>query len=138
MVNIIPLKSYLLVSFVGSKGTEKIASCKKAGALLLDHYQTNKLVAAICAGPIALSTHLYDADENIRQHEITCYPEAAHNLRKKFKSINLDAPVVDSEVNNHYLITSQGPATTIEFALKILSRLTDKNKADEIRGKVLA
>jgi uracil phosphoribosyltransferase len=87
---------------------------------------------------MALSAHLYDVDENLRQHEITCYPEAVNNLRKKFKSINLDVPVVDSEVNNHYLITSQGPATAIEFALKILSRLTDKKNVDEIRGKVLA
>jgi putative intracellular protease/amidase len=87
---------------------------------------------------MALSAHLYDADENFRQHDITCYPEAANNLRKKFKSIKFDAPVVDSEVNNRRVITSQGPATAIEFALKILSCLTDKEKADEIRGKVLA
>jgi 4-methyl-5(b-hydroxyethyl)-thiazole monophosphate biosynthesis len=124
--------------YLGSKGTEKIASCKKAGVILVDHYKANKLVAAICAGPIALSTHLYDADENARKHDITCYPEAANSLKDKFKSIKFDAPVVDSEVNNHHLITSQGPATAIEFGLKILSRLTDKKKAEEIRKKVLA
>jgi len=122
----------------GSKGTEKIASCKKAGAILLDHYKTNKLVAAICAGPIALSTHLYDADENTRKHDITCYPDAANSLKNKFKSIKLDASVVDSKVNNRHLITSQGPATAIAFGLKILSHLTDNEKADEIRKKVLA
>ncbi|CAF1174073.1 unnamed protein product [Rotaria sordida] len=122
----------------GSKGTEQIASCKKAGTLLVDHYKTNKLVAAICAGPIALSTHLYDADENTRKHDITCYPEAVNTLKNKFKSIKLDTPVVYSEINNHHLITSQGPATAIEFALKILSHLIDEKKAEEIRKKVLA
>ncbi|CAF1066216.1 unnamed protein product [Rotaria sp. Silwood1] len=122
----------------GSKGTEQIASCKKAGALLINHYKTNKLVAAICAGPIALSTHLYDADENARKHNITCYPETVNTLKNKFKSVKFDAPVVYSEINNHHLITSQGPATAIEFALKILTHLTDARKAEEIRKQLLA
>jgi putative intracellular protease/amidase len=77
------------------------------------------LIAAICAGPIALSTHLYDADDT---------------LKNKFKSIKLYVSVVDSEVNNRHLITIQGRATAIAFGLKILSCLTD----DEIRKKVLA
>ena len=124
--------------YLGDKGTKTISSCKKSGAILLDHYKANKLVAAICAGPIAISAHLYDADENTRKHDITCYPEAANSLKNKFKSINLDASVVDSEINHRHLITSQGPATAIEFGLKILSRLTDEKKADEIRQKVLA
>jgi hypothetical protein len=51
-----------------------------------------------------------------------------NSLKNKFKSIKLDTPVVDS----------QGPATAIAFGLKILSRLTDDEKADEIRKKVLA
>jgi putative intracellular protease/amidase len=140
MIPIKPNKnnSFVLFLYLGNKGTEKIASCKKAGAILLDHYKTNKLVAAICAGPIALSTHLHDADENTRKHDITCYPEAANSLKNKFQSIKLDTPVVDSEVNNHHLITSQGPGTAIECGLKILSRLTDNKKAEEIRKKVLA
>lgn len=141
VVNIIYKEKFLFFHFfwyLGSKGTEKIASCKKAGAILLDHYKTNKIVAAICAGPTALSAHLYDADENTRKHDITCYPDAADSLKNKFKSIKFDTPVVESEVNNHHLITSQGPATAIEFGLKILSRLTDDEKADEIRKKVLA
>lgn len=124
--------------FSGNKGTDTIAACRKSGALLLRHYQTQKLIAAICAGPIALSAHLHDADQNVRQHEITCYPEVANKLQTKFQSIRFDTPVVESEVKNHRLITSQGPATAIEFGLKILARLTDKKKADEIRGKLLA
>ncbi len=131
-------KKEILIFDLGSKGVETIASSKKAGAILLDHYKSNKLVAAICAGPIALSTHLYDTDENTRQHDITCYPEVANKLKNKFKSVKFDASVVESEVNNHHLITSQGPATAIEFGLKILSRLTDDAKAEEIRKKVLA
>jgi 4-methyl-5(b-hydroxyethyl)-thiazole monophosphate biosynthesis len=140
-VNIFYLhREIIILSFcyLGNKGTEKIASCKKSGALLLDHYKTNKLVAAICAGPVAVSTHLYDADENARKHDITCYPDSAKSLQNKFKSINLNVPVVDSEVNNRHIITSQGPATAIEFGLKILSRLTDEKTAEEIRKKVLA
>lgn len=71
------------------------------------------------------------------EYSSTCYPEVAEKLKTKFRSIRFDAPVVDSEVKNSHLITSQGPATAIEFALKILSRLTDKKKSDEIRGKLL-
>jgi putative intracellular protease/amidase len=87
---------------------------------------------------MALSAHLYDADENARKHDITCYPDAAISLKNKFKSVKLDVPVVDSEVNQRHLITSQGPATAIEFGLKILSHLADETKADEIRKKMLA
>lgn len=122
----------------GSKGTETIGSCKKAGKLILDHYQKQKIVAAICAGPIAISEHLGDADKNSRQHEITCYPEAADSLKTKFQSINLNEKVVDSRINNRHLITSQGPATAIQFGLRILSHLTNEKKADEIRQKLLA
>ncbi len=62
----------------------------------------------------------------------------ADKLKNKFKSVKFDAPVVDSEINNRHIITSQGPATAIEFGLKILSHLADEKKADEIRKKVLA
>ena len=87
---------------------------------------------------MALSAHLSDADEHVRLHDITCYPTAASSLAEKFKSVQLDRPVVDSEVNHRHIITSQGPATAIEFGLKILARLTDAKKADEIRQKLLA
>ncbi|CAF0911649.1 unnamed protein product [Adineta ricciae] len=122
----------------GSKGTDKITACKKAGVILLDHYKANKIVAAICAGPIALSAHLCTAEKNARRHDVTCYPEVAKLLQNQFKSVKLDQSVVDSEVNHRRLITSQGPATAIEFSLKILSRLTNEKKAEEIRTKVLA
>ena len=87
---------------------------------------------------MALSAHLCTVEKNARQHDVTCYPEAAKLLQKQFKSVKLDQSVVDSEVNHRRLITSQGPATAIEFGLKILSRLTDEKKAEEIRTKVLA
>lgn len=81
---------------------------------------------------------MYHADENTRQHDVTCYPDAINLLKNKFNSIKMDSRVVDSQINKRHLITSQGPATAIEFALKILSHLTDKKKAEEIREKLLA
>ena len=86
---------------------------------------------------MALTKHLYDKDENVRHRDISCYPEVAKELQEKYRSIQLNQSVVDSEVNNHRLITSQGPGTALEFALKILLRSTDQKKSDEIRQKLL-
>ncbi|CAF2731949.1 unnamed protein product [Rotaria sp. Silwood2] len=82
---------------------------------------------------MALSSHLYDANENARKHNIICYLGTANSHKNKFKSIKFNASDVYSEVNRHHLIASQEPATTIEFALKLLSYSTDDRKAEEIR-----
>ncbi|CAF3238605.1 unnamed protein product [Rotaria sp. Silwood2] len=107
--------------YVVGKGTIKITSCKKAGAIFVAHYVTNKSVTVMLAGSIALSTHFYDADKNTRKHNITCYPETANSFKNKFKSIKFDAPVVYGEINSYHLISSQGLATSIEFVCKLLS-----------------
>jgi hypothetical protein len=43
---------------------------KKIDAILVEHYKANSSVASICAGSVAVSIHLFDADETIHQHVI--------------------------------------------------------------------
>ncbi|CAF1425014.1 unnamed protein product [Rotaria sp. Silwood1] len=85
--------------------------------IFVDHYQTNKLVTTLLAGSIILRIHLYNADENARK----CYLETTNSFKNKFKSIKFNTLVVCGEINSYHLITSKGPATAIEFALKLLS-----------------
>ncbi len=70
-------------------------------------------IAAICAAPLAIkSAGLF------KNSKITCYPGVHENLSPDYQYCSEEKVVVDSR-----LITSQGPGTAIEFALKIVEIL---------------
>ncbi|CAF0730054.1 unnamed protein product [Didymodactylos carnosus] len=120
----------------GNDGVKQISSNTKAGEILKDHYKSKKLIAAICAGPIALSKHLDGKD--LKMHEITCYPDAESSMQGKVKSILSNSPVVHSSVNDHQIVTSQGPGTAIQFGLKIVALLQGDSKAKTVKEKLIA
>lgn len=60
----------------------------------------------------------------------TCYP--APGFREKIMTESDDAVVVTENV-----ITSQGPGTSLKFALQLGEILYGKEKADEIAGQML-
>lgn len=82
------------------------------------NYQ-DKLIAAICASPSILSKlGLLD------NKRATIYP----GMEKELPYPRGERVVVDGNI-----ITSQGPGTTIEFALKIVEKLAGKEKALQLR-----
>ena len=75
-------------------------------ALVRDMHKAGKLVAAICAAPIALEAAGVLAGKNI-----TCYP--APDVRKDItsaRSVSEDAVVTDG-----HIITGRGPGAAMEF-----------------------
>src|SRR3989339_1309811 len=107
----------------GMPGAENLSSCQLLIAMLKQQKVSNRFYAAICASPaVVLAPHgLLD---DVRA---TCYP----SMFDKLNSPSKEKVVVDQNC-----ITSQGPATAIAFALKLVELLYDKQAADKI-GKAM-
>lgn len=79
------------------------------------------MIAVICASPIALAAHSIAAGRRLTSH-----PSMADKLKTGY-AYSTDRVVVDGN-----LITSQGPGTTFEFALAIVTHQLGFAKAEEI------
>lgn len=84
-----------------------------------------KLYAAICAAP-ALTLAPNDL---LGERQATCYPAFQRRLPR-----HVDAAVVE----DGSLVTSQGPGTAIEFALKLVERLAGGEVRDQVAAQMLA
>ena len=67
----------------------------------------------------------------LKDKEATCYP--APKFEHSLHLINKEANVVHSE----HVITSRGPATAMEFALKLLEVVTNRDKAVQVASDML-
>ena len=86
---------------------------------LQEHDRQHKIIAAICAAPLAL----LDAGL-LRDRTYTAHPSTANEL----KSIDSSAPV---QIDGN-LITSRGAGTATEFALAILKALKGEAAAQQV------
>lgn len=87
--------------------------------------QEEKLVAAICAGPI-----VFERANIIENKKITSYPGFEDDL-KDGEYIN-QAVVLDGN-----MITARGPAYAVDFAIEIVRYLLNDSKADELKKDIL-
>jgi len=110
----------------GMPGAEHLRDSAPLITLLKKQKQAGRLYAAICASPaVALMPHgLLDG---VRA---TCYP----SLQGQLDAANAsdDRVVVDGNC-----VTSQGPGTAIEFALKLVELLFGPRKAKEVGDPML-
>ncbi|MCS7243400.1 MAG: DJ-1/PfpI family protein [Candidatus Calescibacterium sp.] len=91
---------------------------------IIEHFMlNNKVVAAICAGPTVVNHH-----HRLIDYKATCYPTLSDEIPNF-----VDSSVVDDK----NLLTSQGPATTFEFALKLLEKLRNKETKDSVSKATL-
>ncbi len=108
----------------GLPGADNLAKSTHLKELLADFNAKGKKLGAICAAPMVLGR------AGVISGAYTCYPG--------FESqVSQDAPSQDNVVTNMNIITSRGPATSMEFALACLSELTSKQNADEIAKGLL-
>lgn len=103
------------------KDPRVITMVKKAAA-------SNKILAAICAGPTVLS----DAGV-LEGKECTIYPGMEEELEAGGGKPKQDMVVVDGNI-----ITSRGPATALPFSLKLAELLAGKQVAEAVSKKTLA
>ncbi|MFV0503429.1 MAG: DJ-1 family glyoxalase III [Lachnospirales bacterium] len=119
-------EEYFMMVMPGGKGTQNYLKCYEFLDYLKEHSEENKYIAAICAAPTVL-----DKLGILKNKKYTCYP----SLKSQVKTSNnfLESNVV---IDGH-LITSAGPGTTLEFALKILEIVKDKDVAKEVAAGLL-
>lgn len=111
----------------GNPGYKNLRNDPRVIDLIKKAFNANKLVAAICAGPAVLS------DAGILKDKFcTIYPGMEKEVEKGEGKIKKDLIVVDGNI-----ITSQGPATALMFALKIVEKLMGKQSADVVKKKTL-
>lgn len=109
----------------GMPGAEHLRDCEPLIAKLKEQKASGRLYAAICASPaVALKPHGL-----LEGVTATCYPSFRDQLDPAYASN--DRVVVDANC-----VTSQGPATAIAFALKLIELLYTPAKAQEV-GKAM-
>lgn len=109
----------------GIPGVPNLKANSKVQAMVKAQNDRGGYVAAICAGPTALGAFGVLADKNA-----TCYPGCEDQLMAKRHST--EPVVVDGNV-----ITSRGVGTAIEFALKLVEILIDRQTADDLAEKIV-
>ena len=112
----------------GNPGYQNLRRDQRVIAMIRAAFNSKKLVAAICAAPAVLS------DAGVLQGKrCTIYPGMENELRK-----GGGKPATDFVVEDGNVITSQGPATALHFALKLTERLVGKETAENVRKKTLS
>ena len=111
----------------GNPGFINLRNDSRVIELIKRAHISNKLIAAICAGPAVLS----DAGI-LKNKNCTIYPGMEGELEKGQGKVKKELVVVDKNI-----ITSQGPATALLFALKIVEKIIGKEMSESIRKKTL-
>jgi protein DJ-1 len=112
----------------GAEGARRLCASELVGERLRAHSRDGRIVAAICAAPLAFQAHQVFAGRSM-----TCHPTVASRIAAygKLERANV--------VEDGNLITSQGPGTSFLFALAIVRRVVGEPRAAEVeRGLVLA
>uniref|UniRef100_A0A915L9Y4 D-lactate dehydratase n=1 Tax=Romanomermis culicivorax TaxID=13658 RepID=A0A915L9Y4_ROMCU len=107
----------------GLKGARNLAASLEVGELLKSQESRNGFIAAICAGPLALKSHKIGQNKTVTSHP-SVRDELLEGSSFKYSE--------DRVVHDGHIITSRGPGTSFEFALKMIEVLLGKAKSDEV------
>lgn len=120
-----PAEFDVLILPGGAGGTAILAATPSVLDAVRAFHAAGKLIAAICAAPLVLQ-----AAGILAGKRVTCHPGVAADL-------SATPRLRDRVVEDGNLITSQGPGTSFEFALAILSRLDPAALASVTPGLIL-
>lgn len=109
----------------GMPGTRNLSKHEGVKKVLEQFYREKKYLAAICAAPSVLGKYGI-----LKGRRATSYPG--------FEDALAGAEYVYEEVvADDFIITSRGMGTSIAFALMLIEKLSDKEKADVIARSIL-
>lgn len=110
----------------GLDGTENLNNNDRFIDILKYNFDSEKLIAAICASPTIFVNHkiVRSADS------ITSHP----SVSSQFAEFNYSE---DKVVEHGNIITSRGAGTAIEFSLKIIERLADAETAKNVAQQIV-
>ncbi|KAK0420741.1 hypothetical protein QR680_014855 [Steinernema hermaphroditum] len=111
----------------GQPGSNNFAASSVVGDVLRAHEKAGSLIAAICAAPIALKSHGIAMDATL-----TSYPGVRDEIQKAGYKYSEDRVVVSGKV-----ITSRGPGTAFDFALKLVELLEGQGKSKDVAKAML-
>ena len=111
----------------GMPGSTNLAQCALLCNMIRRHYQDGGKIAAICAAPAVVLAPLGVLDGR----EATCYPGFESSCDKAV--MRDDSPVV--ALDN--LITANGPATALKFALAIVANSMGEHSARDVGAGML-
>ncbi|WOL08268.1 hypothetical protein Cni_G17021 [Canna indica] len=120
--------SFDLISLPGGiTGSATLRDCGVLESMVKKQSEKGGLYAAICAAPaVALGSWGL-----LKGLKATCYPSFMDKLPS-------DATAVESRVEvEGQVVTSRGPATTMEYSLALVEKLYGKDKADEVAGQLV-
>ncbi len=110
----------------GAEGAKHLAESPKVGELLREQELAGRMVAAICAAPIALQAHgVFEG------RKLTSHPSVKSMLEEWG---DYSEHSVEADGN---LVTSRGPGTAFAFALRIVGALTDAEKMVQVRAPMM-
>ncbi len=110
----------------GAQGAENFSNSKSLEIVLKNQKSAGRIYAAICASPAVV----FSKFGLVQDQAATCYPSFADRLEAKEKKN-------ETVVVSGNCVTSQGPATAMAFALKLVELLQGKAKRDEVAGGLL-
>ncbi|MDG5816102.1 DJ-1/PfpI family protein [Chitinispirillales bacterium ANBcel5] len=109
----------------GMPGSNNLAQSQSVLDLAKKANSKGKLCAAVCAAPL-----VFEKAGLLKGVKATCYPA----FEEKLNEADYQKQRVVKDQN---IITSQGLGTSIEFALKIIESLSNKETADKIGSSIL-
>lgn len=116
----------LIVLPGGMPGAERLRDSQELAEMLKRQVRQGRLYGAICASPAVVLGH----HGLLSQKKATCHPALADKL--KCGQMLESKVVVDGNC-----VTSRGPATAIDFALKLVEVLYGSEKAKEVGEPML-
>jgi len=110
----------------GMPGAERLRDCDVLVQLLKKQSSQKKLFAAVCAAPaVVLETHGL-----LQGHQATAHPGHSGKLANQEK-------VEQRVVVSNNCVTSRGPGTSLEFSLKLVELLYNREEAEKIQKAML-
>ena len=104
----------------GMPGTKYLMESKEVNALVIEHFNQNRLVAAICAAPSVLGEL-----QLLQGKKATCFPGFEDQLH--------GAEVLNQKtVTDGNIITAKGLGAAVEFAHAIITSLINQETADQV------
>ena len=113
----------------GMPGSLNLADCTKLMDLMQKHYAQGGTVAAICAAPSVVLSHLPE----LKGKHMCCYEGFEQALLDKGAVVTKDEGVV----TDGQIISSRGAGHAVEFGLAILARVKDQATADHVRKSIM-
>ncbi len=113
----------------GSAGARRLRDDERVQELIKRHAALRKkTLAAICAAPIALAKAGV-----LRDHHVTCYPGFEDEVKRGGAHLREgEQVVIDGNV-----VTSRGPGTAMAFALALVERFVNPERAKELSRSML-